>query len=147
MKLEQLKYNATMQNTKLPFHGDAKNWNFSVENNFFAAEQGFQLKINFWQPNKLSWEPNRVYSLYLADAIDEITKEEPRRANEKLLPFGSISERNPKQRPSLLFILVHFHLSCLFWPLTLPNMSFKKWNFELDQHCYYMQLRLSVWSR
>lgn len=41
----------------------------------------------------------------LANAINKIAKEEPRRANEKLLPFGSIRERNPKQRPRLLLPL------------------------------------------
>lgn len=45
---------------------------------------------------------------YLTDAIDEITKEEPRGANEELLPFRPVRQRNPKERPSLFFIL---HLS------------------------------------
>lgn len=51
-------------------------------------------------------------SKYLADAIDKVSKEEARRANEELLPSGSVSERNPKQRPVLLFV---FHF-CLVLP-------------------------------
>lgn len=34
----------------------------------------------------------------LTNAINQVPKEEPTRANEKLLPFWSICKRNPQQR-------------------------------------------------
>ena len=43
----------------------------------------------------------------LANAINKVTKEEPRWTNKKLLPFWSICKGNPKQRPCLILA---FHL-------------------------------------
>lgn len=46
----------------------------------------------------------------LADAINEISEEETRGADEELLPDGPLRQRNPEQRSSLLFSL-HLSLS------------------------------------
>lgn len=42
---------------------------------------------------------------YLAYTIHKIAKEEPTRADEELLPSGSVRERNTEQRPCLLLPL------------------------------------------
>lgn len=47
-------------------------------------------------------ESKPVIYIFLTNAIDEVTKEEPRRANKELLPFGTVRQRNPKQRPGLI---------------------------------------------
>lgn len=61
-----------------------------------------------------------VVHIFLTYAVNKIAKEKPRRANEELFPSWSISQRNSKQRPFLLFIL-HCRLSLCYFSLVLNS--------------------------
>lgn len=64
--------------------------------------------------------------IYLTDAINKISKEESRWANEELLPSGSVREWNSKQTTSLLFVLHLFFFTHTQKPLLLPLCSVSK---------------------
>lgn len=60
-----------------------------------AGEKGADIQAN----------TKRRKTTDLTDAIDEVAEEEPRGADEELLPPGAIGERNTEQGPRLLLVL------------------------------------------
>lgn len=67
----------------------------------------------------------RLKETNLTNTINEVAKEKPRRANEKLLPFRSMSERNPKQGPRLILVF-HLQQSSTSQNKESPNSNPKK---------------------
>lgn len=45
-----------------------------------------------------------IVYIFLTNAINKVAKEEARRADEELLPPGSIRKRDTEQKPCLLFV-------------------------------------------
>jgi len=56
------------------------------------------------------------HHIYLTDAVNKISKEEPRWTNKELLPSGSVREWNSEQTTSLLLVL-HLFITLLLCPL------------------------------
>lgn len=95
-----------------------------------------------------------IIYIFLTNAINKVTKEEPRRTNKKLLPFWPICKGNSKQRPCLILA---FHLpfnkvwtSLIYQTSTPPSMknlnkahkTDEKRVFKKRFHCLF----LSPWK-
>lgn len=69
---------------------------------------------------KMGREKQRKRWTDLTDSINKIAEEKARSAKDELLPSWSVSQRNPKERPRLFFIL-HLSLNNLLLSLHLST--------------------------
>lgn len=81
-----------------------KPWKFFNRNSYIYIK-----KQNQKQKRNVKWIfiIEQKLETNLANAINEVAKEEPRRTNNKLLPFRPVGEGNPKEGPSLILVFHH----------------------------------------